>query len=50
LVPQIRVLTEMLSIPYVIGLVIAIIILVLLMTYVIMPLLTKLLRSWLYKS
>lgn len=50
LVPQIRVLTEMLSIPYVIGLVIAITILVLLMTYVIMPLLTKLLRSWLYKS
>ena len=50
LVPQIRILTEMLSIPYVIGLVIAIIILVLLMTYVIMPLLTKLLRSWLYKS
>src|SRR3954454_16510792 len=50
LVPQIRVLTEMLSIPYVIGLVIAIIILVLLMTYVIMLLLTKLLRSWLYKS
>jgi uncharacterized protein len=50
LVPQIRILTEMLSIPYSIGLVIAIIILVLLMTYVIMPLLTKLLRSWLYKS
>jgi antibiotic biosynthesis monooxygenase (ABM) superfamily enzyme len=50
LVPQIRVLTEMLSIPYAIGLVIAITILVLLMTYVIMPVLTKLLRSWLYKS
>jgi antibiotic biosynthesis monooxygenase (ABM) superfamily enzyme len=50
LVPQIHVLTEMLSIPYAIRLVIAIIILVLLMTYVIMPLLTKLLRSWLYKS
>ena len=50
LVPQIHVLTEMLSIPYVIGLVIAIIILVLLMTYVIMPILTKLLKPWLYKS
>ena len=50
LVPQIHFLTEMLSIPYAIRLVIAIAIIVLLMTYVIMPLLTKLLRSWLYKS
>jgi antibiotic biosynthesis monooxygenase (ABM) superfamily enzyme len=50
LVPQIHVLTEMLLIPYAIRLVIAITIIVLLMTYVIMPLLTKLLRFWLYKS
>jgi len=50
LVPQIHFLTEMLSIPFPIRLVIALTITVLLMTYVIMPLLTKLLRSWLYKS
>ena len=50
LVPQIHFLTEMLSIPFPIRLVIAITIIVLLMTYVIMPLLTKLLKSWLFKS
>ena len=50
MVPQIHVLTEMLLIPYAIRLVIAITITVLLMTYVIMPLLIKLLRSWLFKS
>ena len=50
LVPQIHFLTEMLSIPFPIRLVIAITITVLLMTYVIMPLLTKLLRHWLFKS
>lgn len=50
LVPQIHFLTEMLSIPFPIRLVIAITIIVLLMTYVIMPLLTKLLKSWLFKN
>jgi uncharacterized protein len=50
LVPQIHVLTEMLLIPYPIRLVIALTITVLLMTYLIMPLLTKLLRPWLFKS
>ncbi len=50
LVPQIHILTEMLSIPFSIRLVIAITITVLLMSYVIMPLLTKLLRYWLFKS
>jgi len=50
LVPQINILTELLSIPFPIRLVIAITITVLLMTYVIMPLLTKLLKSWLFKS
>lgn len=50
LVPQIHFLTEMLSIPFPIRLVIAITITVLLMTYVIMPLLTKLLKSWLFKN
>ena len=50
LVPQIHFLTEMLSIPFPIRLVIAITITVLLMTYVIMPLLTKLSKSWLFKS
>jgi uncharacterized protein len=49
-VPQIHVLTEMLLIPYAIRLVIAITITILLMTYVIMPLLTKLLRPWLFKT
>ena len=49
LVPQIHTLTEMLSIPFQIRLVIGITITVLLMTYLIMPLLTKLLRSWLFK-
>ena len=50
LVPQIHVLTEMLLIPYAIRLVIAITITVLLMTYVIMPLVTKALKPWLFKS
>ena len=50
LVPQIHFLTEMLSIPFLIRLVIAITITVLLMTYVIMPLLTKLLKPWLFKT
>jgi uncharacterized protein len=50
LVPQIHILTEMLSIPFPVRLVIAITITVLLMTYVIMPLLTKLLRHWLFKT
>ena len=50
LVPQIHFLTEMLSIPFPIRLVIAITITVLLMTYVIMPLLTKLLKPWLFKT
>ena len=50
LVPQIHVLTEMLLIPYAIRLVIAITITVLLMTYVIMPLVTKVLKPWLFKS
>ena len=50
LVPQIHFLTEMLSIPFPIRLVIALTIIVLLMTYVIMPLLTKLLKSWLFKT
>ena len=49
LVPQIHILTELLSIPFPIRLVIAITITVLLMTYVIMPLLTKLLKPWLFK-
>jgi antibiotic biosynthesis monooxygenase (ABM) superfamily enzyme len=50
LVPQIHLLTELLSIPYPIRLVIAITITVILMTYLIMPLLTKLLRSWLFRN
>ena len=50
LVPQIHFLTEMLSIPFPVRLVIALTITVLLMTYVIMPLLTKLLKSWLFKT
>jgi uncharacterized protein len=50
LVPQIQFLTEMLSIPFPVRLVIALTITVLLMTYVIMPLLTKLLKSWLFKT
>lgn len=50
LVPQIHFLTEMLSIPYPVRLVIALTITVLLMTYVIMPLLTKILKSWLFKT
>lgn len=50
LVPQIHVLTEMLLIPYPIRLVIALTIIVLLMTYLIMPFLTKLLRPWLFKT
>ena len=50
LVPQIHILTEMLLIPFPVRLVIALTITVLLMTYVIMPLLTKLLKSWLFKT
>lgn len=50
LVPQIHILTEMLSIPFPVRLVIALTITVLLMTYVIMPFLTKLLKSWLFKT
>jgi antibiotic biosynthesis monooxygenase (ABM) superfamily enzyme len=50
LVPQIHFLTEMLSIPYPVRLVIALTITVLLMTYIIMPLLTKILKSWLFKT
>ncbi len=49
LVPQIHTLTEMLSIPFQLRLFIGITITVLLMTYLIMPLLTKLLRPWLFK-
>ena len=49
LVPQIHILTEMLLIPYAIRLIITITITVLLMTYIIMPLLTKILRIWLFK-
>ena len=50
LVPQIHLLTEMLSIPFPLRLVISITITVLIMTYVIMPTLTKLLKSWLFKN
>jgi antibiotic biosynthesis monooxygenase (ABM) superfamily enzyme len=50
LVPQIHFITEMLFIPYAIRLVIAIIIMVILMTYLIMPLLTKVLRPWLFST
>jgi antibiotic biosynthesis monooxygenase (ABM) superfamily enzyme len=50
LVPQIHFLTEMLSIPYSVRLVIALTITVLLMTYVIMPFLTKILKSWLFRT
>jgi antibiotic biosynthesis monooxygenase (ABM) superfamily enzyme len=49
LVPQIYILTEMLLIPYAIRLIIAITITILLMTYIIMSLLTKILRFWLFK-
>lgn len=48
LVPKIHTLTEMLSIHFQ-RLFIGITITVLLMTYLIMPLLTKLLRPWLFK-
>lgn len=47
--PQIHTLTEMLSIHFQLRLFIGITITVLLMTYLIMPLLTKLLRPWLFK-
>lgn len=50
LVPLIHFLTEILLIPFPIRLVIAIAITVILMTYVIMPLLTKLLKPWLFKT
>jgi uncharacterized protein len=48
LVPQIHFITESLSIPFSIRFVIAIAIMVLLMTYFIMPLLTRVLRPWLF--
>ena len=50
LVPQIHFITESLSIPYSIRFVIAIAIMVLLMTYFIMPLLTRVLRPWLFRN
>jgi len=50
LVPQIHIIGESLSIPYPIRFSIAIAIMVLLMTYFIMPLLTKVLRPWLFNS
>jgi antibiotic biosynthesis monooxygenase (ABM) superfamily enzyme len=50
LVPQIHFITESLSIPYSIRFVIAIAIMVLLMTYFIMPLLTRVLRPWLFSN
>jgi antibiotic biosynthesis monooxygenase (ABM) superfamily enzyme len=50
LVPQIHTLTEMLSIHFQLRLFIGITITVLLMTYLIMPLLTKLLRPSLFKT
>jgi antibiotic biosynthesis monooxygenase (ABM) superfamily enzyme len=50
LVPQIHFITEMLFIPYAIRFIIAIAITVILMTYLIMPLLTKLLRPWLFSN
>jgi antibiotic biosynthesis monooxygenase (ABM) superfamily enzyme len=50
LVPQIHFVTEMLFIPYSIRFVIVITITVILMTYLIMPLLTKLLRPWLFNT
>jgi uncharacterized protein len=50
LVPQIHFITESLSIPYSIRFVIAIAIMVLLMTYFIMPLLTRVLRTWLFSN
>ncbi|MGB8132863.1 MAG: hypothetical protein WCE99_01610, partial [Nitrososphaeraceae archaeon] len=50
LVPQIHFIGESLLIPYSIRFVIAIAIMVLLMTYIIMPLLTKVLRPWLFNS
>jgi antibiotic biosynthesis monooxygenase (ABM) superfamily enzyme len=50
LVPQIHFVTEMLFVPYSIRFIIAITITVLLMTYLIMPLLTRLLRPWLFNT
>jgi uncharacterized protein len=50
LVPQLHILTGTLSIPFQIRLVIGITITVLLMTYLIMPFLTKLLGPWLFKN
>ena len=49
LVPQIHILTQILLIPYPIRLTIALTIIVILVTYLIMPLLTKLLGLWLFK-
>jgi antibiotic biosynthesis monooxygenase (ABM) superfamily enzyme len=50
LVPQIHSVTERLFIPYSIRFIIAITITVILMTYLIMPLLTKWLRPWLFNT
>jgi uncharacterized protein len=49
-VPEIHLIGESLSVPYSIRFVFAIAIMVLLMTYFIMPLLTKVLRPWLFNS
>ena len=50
LVPQIHFIGESLSVPYSIRFVIAIAIMVLLMTYFIMPFLTRVLRRWFFNS
>ena len=50
LVPQIHFVTERLLIPFSIRFIIDITITVILMTYIIMPLLTRLLRPWLFKT
>ena len=50
LVPQIHFVTERLLIPFSIRLIIDITITVILMAYLIMPLLTRLLRPWLFKT
>jgi len=50
LVPQIHFVTEMLSVSYPIRFAIAVTTTVLLMTYLIMPLLTRLLRPWLFDT
>ncbi|MGH9965898.1 MAG: hypothetical protein ACRD5E_13890 [Nitrososphaeraceae archaeon] len=50
LVPQIHNLTEMLFVPYSIRFIIAISVSVMLMTYFVMPLITKLLKPWLFNT